>query len=130
MRSRCALLLCLLFLSISFFEDEVILPNSSTQISPTPVTSSGLQDSPFASLSALLTIEDKDKKAICATAKRLYERATREKKPVTWEQIFEFLLTNFYNGQNNFRIRKELIDQAKVYCPTYKKAVEVLNEQL
>jgi hypothetical protein len=72
---------------------------------------------------------DNDEKAICTIAKNLYERARNEKKGLSWEQVFDYLIQSFKTEQNNPEAREALIRDAKNYCPTYERAIEVLNEQ-
>lgn len=94
------------------------------------VNTSSIQNFPLAVTVSTANLGiDADKRAICTTAKNLYKRVRNERKDLTWEQVFEFLILNFKTEQNNPKAREELIQDAKKYCPTYDKAIEVLNEQ-
>lgn len=70
---------------------------------------------------------DANKKDVCQTVKRLYERAITNKKNITWNEIFLSLESLYSNQQNYLKERKTIIKQAKDFCPTYQDAVRILE---
>jgi hypothetical protein len=120
MRSKIVLYLCPIIICFILFSN---LFNETISIL------SKLKFSTLAEASTLKENTENEKKVICIAAKNLFERVIDEKKELTWEQVFDYMLLIFNGEQNNSKDRKVLINQAKEYCPTYKKAVEIFNEQ-
>jgi hypothetical protein len=119
MRSKIVLYLYLIIICFTLFNNLFNLTNTPFKV----------KISTLAEASTLKENIESEKKTICIAAKKLFERVVDEKKELTWEQVFDYMLLIFNSDQNNTRNRKVLINQAKEYCPTYKKAVEIFNEQ-